>query len=376
MSARRRRRAARLSRARERRGRPPARASRSTSPPTRPRPAASARAADRAAQPDARLEIEGEKSAGAVLLVDERWRRRPVGRSPAPNRPGAAAARRELLSRARARAVHRDAPRRCGDAAEARARRADHRRYRAAARSEDGRRAQMDRKGGVLLRFAGPHLAAAGRPAAAGAAAQRRPHDRRRAVLGAAGTARAVPRRQPVRRARRSRRRAVSRQVLAEPDLDLGEQDLGAAGRRHAAGDRARSGARAGSCWSTRRPTPTGRTSPCPASSSRCCGAWSAMSQGVRRRRGGRASAAAGDARRVRPAAAPPPTAADHARRSSPPTAVAAPSAGLLRHADARAARSTCGPAVPPLKPIGALPRGRAARALRARREIDLRPGC
>jgi hypothetical protein len=27
----------------------------------------------------ARVEIEGEDSAGGVLLIDERWRRRPVG---------------------------------------------------------------------------------------------------------------------------------------------------------------------------------------------------------------------------------------------------------------------------------------------------------
>jgi hypothetical protein len=35
-----------------------------------------------------RIEIEGEASAGAVLLVDERWRRRPVGIAAAPNTAG------------------------------------------------------------------------------------------------------------------------------------------------------------------------------------------------------------------------------------------------------------------------------------------------
>ena len=35
-----------------------------------------------------RIEIEGEESAGAVLLVDERWRRRPVGIAAAPNLAG------------------------------------------------------------------------------------------------------------------------------------------------------------------------------------------------------------------------------------------------------------------------------------------------
>src|SRR5437868_15514726 len=38
-----------------------------------------------------RIEIEGEDSAGAVLLVDERWRRRPVGIGAAANPAGAAA---------------------------------------------------------------------------------------------------------------------------------------------------------------------------------------------------------------------------------------------------------------------------------------------
>src|SRR5262249_62106559 len=36
----------------------------------------------------ARIEIEGEDSAGAVLLVDERWRRRPVGIAASPNTAG------------------------------------------------------------------------------------------------------------------------------------------------------------------------------------------------------------------------------------------------------------------------------------------------
>ena len=35
-----------------------------------------------------RIEIEGDQSAGAVLLIDERWRRRPVGMVAAPNAKG------------------------------------------------------------------------------------------------------------------------------------------------------------------------------------------------------------------------------------------------------------------------------------------------
>ena len=49
-------------------------------------------------------------------------------------------------------------------------------------------------------------------------------------------------------------------------------QDLGAADRRHAAGDRRKSAATAGSCWSTPPPMPTGRTCRSPACSWRCCG--------------------------------------------------------------------------------------------------------
>ena len=64
----------------------------------------------------------------------------------------------------------------------------------------------------------------------------------------------------------------VSRQVLAEPDLDLDNKTWA----RLADGTplvTAEKRARAGSCWSTPPPTPNGRTSRCPASSSRCCGA-------------------------------------------------------------------------------------------------------
>ena len=43
----------------------------------------------------ARIEIEDGQSAGAVLLVDERWRRRPVGIAAPPNAAGSAAAQRE-----------------------------------------------------------------------------------------------------------------------------------------------------------------------------------------------------------------------------------------------------------------------------------------
>ena len=140
-----------------------------------------------------RIEIEGEQSAGGVLLIDERWRRRPVGIAAAPNSRRPAAAQRELLPRARARPVHRNPPRPRARSAEARAGGADLFRCRPGFARRGGRDPQMDRQGRrLLLRFAGPHLAEQRRQAAAGAAAPRRPHDRRRAVLGAAGPARPV----------------------------------------------------------------------------------------------------------------------------------------------------------------------------------------
>ena len=35
-----------------------------------------------------RIEVEGDQSAGSLLLTDERWRRRPVGIVAAPNAKG------------------------------------------------------------------------------------------------------------------------------------------------------------------------------------------------------------------------------------------------------------------------------------------------
>ena len=58
-----------------------------------------------------RIDIEGEASAGGVLLLDERWRRRPVGIAASANPVEPAAAQRDLLPPARARPVHRNAPR-------------------------------------------------------------------------------------------------------------------------------------------------------------------------------------------------------------------------------------------------------------------------
>jgi hypothetical protein len=106
-----------------------------------------------------RIELEGEESAGAVLLVDERWRRRPVGIAAATNtagqpllsenyyleralgpftevRRGRAA---DLLKRDIAVLIYSDAG---PDSA-----------------TEEAAIKKWIEEGGVLLRFAGPHIA-------------------------------------------------------------------------------------------------------------------------------------------------------------------------------------------------------------------------
>ena len=174
-----------------------------------------------------------------VLLIDERWRRRPVGIAAAPNTAGQPLLSEDYyLERALApfTEVRRGRARR---PAEARARRADLFRCRpefAGARRPRSR--DWIEKGGVLLRFAGPHLAEHGDKLLPVRLRRRRPHDRRRAVLGAAGQARAVRAGEPVRRAGGAGRRDGDAPGAGRARPRPGQQDLGAAGRRHAAGDR------------------------------------------------------------------------------------------------------------------------------------------
>ncbi|MGC2415763.1 MAG: DUF4159 domain-containing protein, partial [Stellaceae bacterium] len=106
-----------------------------------------------------RIDVEGEESAGAVLLVDERWRRRPVGIAASPNTAGQpllsenfyleralapfSEIRRgrttDLLKRKIAVLIYSDA----GPDLPA----------------EEASVKQWIEAGGILLRFAGPHLA-------------------------------------------------------------------------------------------------------------------------------------------------------------------------------------------------------------------------
>ena len=151
----------------------------------------------------ARIEIEGEQSAGARAAVDERWRRRPVGIAARAERPPG----QPLLSENYylERALDPYAELRRGDAR----RSAEARDCRGADLADAGPLAgrgataiaQMDRAGGVAVALrraaASPSRTTTLLPVRA---APRRPHARRRDVLGQAGGAGAVPGEEPLRR--------------------------------------------------------------------------------------------------------------------------------------------------------------------------------
>ena len=208
-----------------------------------------------------RVEIEQEDSAGAVVLVDERWRRRPVGLVSGET---AADADQPLLSARHyiGRALAPYAEMRSGEldgfleqppavlvlADTGRATGAD--------------AARLDRwvtEGGVLVRFAGPRTARAGADLVP---ARLRPGER--AMGGAMAWAEPArlapfPEASPFHGLRVPDDVRVHRQVLAEPTIDIGES-LGRGLRTARRWSRARGTAPAGSCCSTRRRTPSGRT--------------------------------------------------------------------------------------------------------------------
>ena len=161
-----------------------------------------------------RLEISGERSAGAVQLLDKRWRRRAIGivtgSTSDTAQPLLAL---DLLSHPRAGAVRRRAARRQGRAAAG----ADAIPRPEAADDRDGRCRHADagnprpprgldrpgRRAGALCR---PAAGARRRRSRAGAAAPRRPHARRQPDLGEAAASRRVRRRRSVRGPRPCRR--------------------------------------------------------------------------------------------------------------------------------------------------------------------------
>jgi hypothetical protein len=168
-----------------------------------------------------RVEVEGEQSAGAVLLIDEHWRRRPVGITAAPSAAGQpllsenfyleralapfTEIRRgralDLLKREIAVLIYSDA----GPDSPA---------------EEDSVRKWIE-KGGILLRFAGPHLAEQsdhllpvrlrrGGRTIGGALSWEKPARLAPFAADSPFAGLAIP-----------ADVTVSRQVLAEPDLDL-----------------------------------------------------------------------------------------------------------------------------------------------------------
>ncbi len=168
-----------------------------------------------------RIEVEGEESAGAVLLIDERWRRRPVGIAAAPNAAGQpllsenfyleralapfTEIRRgralDLLKREIAVLIYSDA----GPDSPA---------------EEESVRKWIE-KGGILLRFAGPRLAEQGDHllpvrlrrggrTIGGALSWEKPARLAPFAADSPFAGLAIP-----------ADVTVSRQVLAEPDLDL-----------------------------------------------------------------------------------------------------------------------------------------------------------
>ena len=181
----------------------------------------------------ARLEVAGERSSGVVQLLDKRWRRRTVGVDHRlDRRHRAAAARLDLLPLARAQSVRRRAARR---ARLARAKRcgssstqnlpmlilADVGNVAGEARE---RLAKWIDDGGVLVRFAGPRLAAADDDLI--------PVKLRRGgrtlggslSLGAAAATRGFSRESPFNGMAVPNDVTVTRQVLAEPDSGLTER--------------------------------------------------------------------------------------------------------------------------------------------------------
>ena len=196
----------------------------------------------------ARLEIAGERSAGAVQLLDKRWRRRTVGVVSGATADTAQPLLASTYYLARALSpfadvrlaergspaeavtpVHRAAP---ADDDPGRCRQCRRRGARPARRSwiEDG---------GVLVRFAGPRLAAGdddlvpvklrrGGRILGGSLTWDQPQPL--AAFSREGPFAGMPVPNDV---------TVTRQVLAEPDADARRAHLGDARRRHAAGHRA-----------------------------------------------------------------------------------------------------------------------------------------
>ena len=194
----------------------------------------------------ARLEIAGERSAGAVQLLDKRWRRRTVGvvSGSAADRSQPLIGATYYLSRALnpfadIRLAEGVAPAEAVDAFP-----------RSASADADPRRCRQRRRGARAARQMDRQWRRAGalcRPASrrrhrrrpgAGEAAPRRPHPRRQPELGKAAAARRFFARRPVRRHAGAERRHRHPPGAGRARCAAHRPHLGDARRRHAAGHR------------------------------------------------------------------------------------------------------------------------------------------
>jgi Domain of unknown function (DUF4159)/Aerotolerance regulator N-terminal len=174
----------------------------------------------------ARIELEGEATAGGIALIDERWRRRPVGIVASG---GAERQNQPLLADTfyLERALQPFAEVRAGDLAELLGREISVLLLADLGRLSDPERTLLDpwmRRGGVVVRFAGPRLVDAdddfvpvplrlGGRAFGGAMTWEQPLSLAPFELGSAFAGLDVP--EDLR---------VRRQVLAEPSLDLAQK--------------------------------------------------------------------------------------------------------------------------------------------------------
>ena len=194
----------------------------------------------------ARLEISRSQTAGAVQLLDDRFRRRRVGLLSGASVEAAQPLLSPLYYISRAVQPFADVrePRNANaavavpeliDANCSVIAMAD------IGNLTSGVEEQVSRwveSGGVLVRFAGPRLAAATDCADPGDAAPRRPHARRQPHLADAAAAGELLRQEPLRRAEGARRRDRDPPGAGRAGRRARQPHLGGACRRHAAGHR------------------------------------------------------------------------------------------------------------------------------------------
>ena len=314
----------------------------------------------------ARLDIEARAARAAPCCSTSAG---AAGRSASwAARRGRAASRccGDLLPRARARALCRASPTAIARPAEARASPCWW--WPTAPRPRPDDRDEIAKwieRGGIVVRFAGPNLAERRRHAGAGAAARRRPRARRRHDAGR--SRRSSPRSRPTARspACRCRRTCASQRRCWPSRPRSRRQDLGAAGRRHAAGDRREARARLARAGPHHGQHRTGRTCRSPACSSKMLRRLVTLSHGV---------AGDGDDKALPPV--------EHARRLRPAGAAAArraPIAGRRSTRPSRPGRSIRPASTAPRTPqralnLGGLSRARAAACLPAGVAADRLP--